>query len=146
MSRVIELVSGPFHDIFDEKHTFNGKLERIVLEFTVKRQEPGPGMAFAGAATPQSFDYMPIAYKAFETPKKVLFWKTGGLVAFCLTNMGPWTFDGKLLRPEELVDFVVSEAKSLAERYAVPVEIIYHGDNVYAKKYLQPKQQKQQQT
>ena len=43
------------------------------------------------------------------------------------------------MRAEEYVDFVVTEAESLAKAYGLIVEIAYHGDILYARKYL-PKQ------
>lgn len=144
MGRVPAITLGPFSEVFDNKR-FNGGLERIVLEFTIKRWDPKPGMAFVGSAEPlpQSFDYMPIIYKAFG-PKKNLWRLTTGVVASISKNMGLRDFD-RQLRPEEFVDFVVAEAESLAKAYGLTVTIIYHGDPFYARKYLpKPQQQPQQ--
>ncbi|MBI2580268.1 hypothetical protein HYV85_00490 [Candidatus Woesearchaeota archaeon] len=140
MGSVAESTKGPFSEIFD-KRQFNGGLERIVLEFTIRRWDPEPGMAFVGSAEPlpQSFNYMPIIYKAFGT-KKILWRLTTGVVASVSKNMYRRDFD-RQLRPEEFVDFVVAEAESLAGRYGLKVEIVYHGDPFFARKYLPQVQQ-----
>ena len=140
MSRVDESTKGPFSEVFD-KMQFSGRLEKIVLKFTVKRWDPEPGMAFVGSVEPlpQSFDYMPIIYKAFGA-KKILWRLTTGVVASVSKNMVPKDFDRRL-RPEEFVDFVVAEAESLAKAYGLTVTIIYHGDTFYARKYLPQQRQ-----
>lgn len=144
MGSVAGSTKGPFSEIFD-KRQFNGGLERIVLEFTIKRWDPEPGMAFVGSVEPlpQGFNYVPITYKAFGQPKTFLFWKTNSLVASCSLNITPNDFGKPQMRPEEYVDFVVAEAETLANCYGLTVEIIYHGEGFYARKYV-PQPQKPQ--
>ena len=131
---------GHFQEIF-ENHTFTGGLERIVLEFSILTSEPKPGLATPeiGSARVPSFLYMPIVYKAYEKPKKVLIFKTNRVVAFSSLNMTPKDFE-KQLTAEQYVDFVVGEAEVLAKAFGLPVEIVYHGDPFYARKYLPQKQ------
>lgn len=140
MGHVRPQTEGPFQEIF-ENHTFTRGLERIVLEFTILPYEPKPGLATPeiGSARVLGFLYMPIVYKAYEKPKKVLIFKTNRVVALSSLNMTPLHFE-KQLTAEQHVDFVVGEAEVLAKAFGLSVEIVYHGDRFYARKYLPQKQ------
>ena len=140
MGHVRPQTKGPFKEIFED-HTFTGGLERIVLEFSILTCEPKPRLATpeSGSARVPSFLYMPIVYKAYEKPRKALIFKNNGLVALSSVNMTPWHFE-KQLTAEQHVDFVVKEAEVLAKAFGLSVEIVYHGDPFYARKYLPQKQ------
>ncbi len=145
MTLVPIITFGLFKEVFQDR-TFGGELERIVIEFSTKRLDPAPGTRLVSNPEPQmqGLDYMPIIYTAFGRPKKFLAWRTKNLIARISMNMGPQIF-GRPMLPQQLVDFAVSEAASLARTYGLQVEIIYHGDPFYARKYLQQLQQPQQQ-
>lgn len=140
MGRVDTRTEGQFNELFED-HKFDGGLERIVLEFTIKKWVVEQGVSFVNNPVPPvpSFLYVPIIYKAFDKPKRFLLWKVDNLIAYSSLDMGPWTFD-KLMAPEQFIDFVMREAESLAQAFGLKVEVIYHGDPFYARKYL-PQQQ-----
>ncbi|MBI2143393.1 hypothetical protein HYU20_03560 [Candidatus Woesearchaeota archaeon] len=138
MGRVKPETRGLFREVFD-----NGKfkgaftLERIVLDFTVRKYDPRPGLATPESGVAETpFWYMPIVYRAFSRPKKVLFWNISNVVALSSLNMQPWHFDGRYMTAEDYVEFVTKEAEALARAFNLPVEVVYHGDPFFARKYL----------
>lgn len=142
MGRVAALTTGTFKEIFED-HSFNGGIERIVLEFTVLKYEPQPSLATPelGGADVQPFWYMPLIYQAFNKPKQFLLWELSNSVAQVSLNMLPSHFRKQYMQSEEYVDFVVKEAEVLAKAFGLQVEIVYHGDPFYARKYLQQQPQ-----
>lgn len=142
MHNVWGVMSGLAKEIFQD-HAFKGTLEKIVLDFTVKTWKPGSGRVHPGTGTQQMFDYMPIIYRAFGKPKKFLFLKTDGPIASGSVNILPEHFGKSTVLPAEFVDFAVSEANALAKTYHLPVQVVYHGDPLHARKYL-PQEERQQ--
>ena len=146
MGSVARKTKGPVKEIFDE-HSFEGALERIVLEFTVRRYDPAQGIRFVSSPVPQEqgFWYMPIIYAAFGKPKKIWRFTIPHTIASSSLSMTSGMFSKSQMRAEEYVDFVVAEAESLAKAYGLTVDIAYHGDPLYARKYF-PQNSKTQNT
>lgn len=116
---------GQFEEVF-ETQEFKGSLERIVIEFAIRGKELE--MLAADAATgrqhpmPSTRYVMPTLLKAFPP----FSWSSGQEpVAYRAKTVTP--YDSGQVSPHELVWQVVSQAKSLSQKYGVQVELIYHG-------------------
>lgn len=101
------------------------------------RWKPKPGIAFANVPSqlPPDFSCMPMVYLAFGKPGRFLWLEMRNVLAKCSLNIGPWTFE-RLVTGEQLVDFAVAEAESLAKAHGLQPILVYHGDVFHARKYL----------
>lgn len=141
LGSVVAETAGLFNEVFKNQN-FKGTLDRIVMELEIRQgfaraRDTAFGNTYAAAGMAWG---MLMVYKAFG-PKKFLWRRTSGIVAYVSTVMLPTDFSKSVMKPEELVDFAVSEAQQLAEKYNLTVQLIYHGHPAYAGKYLHQQSQ-----
>lgn len=131
---------GYFKQVFEDQN-FMGKLERVIIEFEIRQAMlTARDTAFGDTSVlANSVFGLLLVYKAFG-PKKVLWRQTRGLIARGSEVLMPKDFNRVIMRPEEYVDFAVSLGEEFAKTYGLQVELVYHGDPFYARKYLPRKQ------